>query len=53
MLARTEDFHVFEPREFIEADGNVTVLGWAKATGFDAQKMSEGEWAQVFTRQGG
>ena len=40
MLARTEDFHVFEPREFIEADGNVTVLGWAKATGLDTQKMS-------------
>ena len=49
MLARTEDFHVFEPREFIEADGNVTVRGWAKATGFDTRKMSEGEWAQVFT----
>jgi uncharacterized protein len=49
MLARTEDFHVFEPREFIEAGEHVTVLGWAKATGFDTQKTAEGEWVQVFT----
>jgi ketosteroid isomerase-like protein len=53
MLARTEDFHTFEPREFIETGEHVTVLGWARATGFDTQKTAEGEWAQVFTVRDG
>src|ERR1700760_15908 len=53
MLARTEDFHVFEPREFIEAGEHVTVLGWAKATARESGKTFETEWVHVSTVRDG
>jgi ketosteroid isomerase-like protein len=52
-VARLDDIHVFEPREFIEADGNVTVLGWEKSTARDTGEDYETEWAHVFTVKDG
>jgi ketosteroid isomerase-like protein len=44
-----EEFHAFEPREFIEAGEHVTVIGWLSATSRDTKKKYEGEWVHVFT----
>jgi uncharacterized protein len=51
-LAQADDIHAFEPREFIEAGENVTVLGWGKTTALDTQKLFETEWVHVFTVKG-
>ena len=48
-IARTDEIHVFEPREFIESDSHVTVLGWEKSTALDTGKAFETEWVHVFT----
>jgi uncharacterized protein len=48
-VGRAEEFHAFEPREFIEAGEHVTVLGWLSATARDAQKKYAREWVHVFT----
>lgn len=52
-LARTDDIHVFEPREFIEAGEHVTVLGWEDSTALDTGKDFSGEWVHVFTVKNG
>jgi ketosteroid isomerase-like protein len=52
-VARADDITVFEPREFIEAGENVTVLGWEKATARDSGKGFESEWVHVFTVKDG
>lgn len=44
-----DDIQVFEPREFIEADSKVTVLGWEKATALDTGEAFETEWVHVWT----
>ena len=48
-VARADDIHVFEPREFIEASEHVTVLGWENSTARDTNKKFESEWVHVFT----
>jgi ketosteroid isomerase-like protein len=48
-VASTDAIHAFEQREFIEADSNVTVLGWEQATARDTNKDFESEWVHVFT----
>lgn len=48
-LPRADDIHTFEPREFIEANDNVTVLGWEESTALDTGKDFKTEWAHVFT----
>jgi len=48
-VAKTDDVHVFEPREFLESGDHVTVLGWEKSTGRDTGRAFESEWAHVFT----
>jgi uncharacterized protein len=48
-VERSEEFHAFEPREFIEAGEHVTVLGWLSATALESQKKYESEWVHVFT----
>jgi ketosteroid isomerase-like protein len=48
-IPRTDQIHAFEPREFIEADTHVTVLGWEKSTALDTGKDFETEWVHVFT----
>ena len=45
--------HVFEPREFIEADEHVTVLGWEQSTALDSKQDFASEWVHVFTVKGG
>jgi uncharacterized protein len=52
-LPLADDMHTFEPREFIEADGNVTVLGWVKAIARETGKTYQSEWAHVFTVNNG
>lgn len=52
-VQQAEEFHAFEPREFIEAGEHVTVLGWLSATTRDAQIKYEGEWIHVFTVSNG
>jgi ketosteroid isomerase-like protein len=48
-ISRTDQIHAFEPREFIEADTHVTVLGWEKSTALDTGKDFETDWVHVFT----
>ena len=48
-----DDIHAFEPREFIEAGEDVTVLGRESSTARDTQKPFETEWEHVFTVQDG
>ncbi|MGZ3236543.1 MAG: nuclear transport factor 2 family protein [Burkholderiaceae bacterium] len=48
-LPLSDDIHTFEPREFIEANENVTVLGWEDSTALDTGKDFKTEWAHVFT----
>ena len=52
-LGSVEELTVFEPREFIEAGENVTVLGWVKSTARDTRHTFESEWVHVFTVTGG
>jgi ketosteroid isomerase-like protein len=48
-LAGADKIHAFEPREFIESDSHVTVLGWERSTAIDTQTDFESEWVHVFT----
>ena len=48
-VASTDDIRAFEPREFLEADGHVTVLGWETATARDTGNEFESEWVHVFS----
>jgi uncharacterized protein len=48
-IPRADDIHAFEPREFIEADEQVTVLGWESSTARETKKTFESEWVHVFT----
>jgi len=44
-----EDILVFEPREFIPAGDNVTVLGWERTRARPSGKVFETEWVHIFT----
>ena len=48
-LHQADDMQVFEPREFIEAGGHVTVLGWGDATVRESGRKFQSHWAHVFT----
>ncbi len=48
-VARADNIHAFEPREFIEAGEHVTVLGWEKSDALDTKKQFTSEWVHVFT----
>ncbi len=52
-LAKADDIHKFEPREFIEAGDHVTVLGWEESTSKDTHKRFSSEWVHVFTVKNG
>jgi ketosteroid isomerase-like protein len=52
-LARVDEIHAFEPREFIEANEHVTVLGWESATARDTKKKFESQWIHLFTVKDG
>ncbi len=52
-VAKADDIHAFEPREFIAGGDHVTVLGWEKSTAIDTGKPFESEWAHVFTVKDG
>ncbi len=52
-IPMADAIHVFEPREFIEADEHVTVLGWEQSTALDSKQDFASEWAHVFTVKGG
>lgn len=48
-LEKADDTLAFEPREFIDAGDNVTVLGWVKGIARDTKIPFETQWAHVFT----
>jgi uncharacterized protein len=52
-MAQTEEVKAFEPREFIVAGENVTVLGYTEGYARDTKKEYRSEWAHVFTVQNG
>lgn len=52
-VTHSEDIHAFEPREFIEANEHITVLGWEDTTVRDTNKKFESEWVHVFTVKNG
>jgi uncharacterized protein len=52
-LSQAEDVTVFEPREFIEAGENVTVLGYAETIPRDTKQKVQSEWVQIFTVRNG
>jgi ketosteroid isomerase-like protein len=53
MALSTDDIHVFEPREFIEAGEHVTVLGRESSTALDTGKPFESDWVHIFTIKAG
>jgi hypothetical protein len=48
-IPEVEDILVFEPREFIPAGDNVTVLGWERTRARSSGKVFETEWVHIFT----
>jgi len=52
-ITKVENISVFEPQEFIEADENVTVLGYLEAFALDTKQKFQTEWIHVFTVQNG
>lgn len=52
-IPKSDDIHVFEPREYLEAGDHVTVLGWERSTALDTGKPFETEWVHVFTVKDG
>ena len=52
-IPQADDIHAFEPREFIAAGENVTVLGWESSTAVETGKKFESEWVHVFTVKNG
>ena len=52
-LGSVEALPVFEPREFIEAGENVTVLGYLEGYAFDTNQKFQSEWAHVVTVRNG
>jgi ketosteroid isomerase-like protein len=52
-LDRFEELTMFEPREFIEAGENVTVLGYLESSGRDTKQQYHSDWVHVFTVRNG
>jgi uncharacterized protein len=52
-LASVEELPVFEPREFIEAGENVTVLGYLEGYARDTNQKFQSEWVHVWTVRDG
>ena len=52
-VGEADDLTVFEPREFIEAGENVTVLGYAEGSARDTKQKFQGDWVHIFTVRNG
>ena len=52
-VGQANDITVFEPREFIEAGENVTVLGYLEGSARDTKQKFQGEWVHIFTVKNG
>ena len=52
-IGEAEDITIFEPREFIEAGENVTVLGYLEGVARDTEQKFQSEWVHVFTVRNG
>src|SRR5262249_42505492 len=52
-LDRAENLTVFEPREFMEAGENITVLGYVEGFVRDTKQTFKSEWAHVCTVRNG
>jgi ketosteroid isomerase-like protein len=53
LLAATEEFEAFEPREFIAQGDQVVVLGYLRSRVKVTGRTYENEWAMVWTLRGG
>jgi uncharacterized protein len=51
--AQVEEVKAFEPREFIVAGDNVTVLGYIEGYARDTKQEFRSEWVHLFTVQDG
>ena len=52
-IGEAEDITTFEPREFIEAGENVTVLGYLEGFARDTNQKFQSEWVHVFSVRNG
>ncbi|HEY5769521.1 MAG TPA: nuclear transport factor 2 family protein [Terrimicrobium sp.] len=52
-IPEVDDVLAFEPREFMPAGDNVTVLGWERTQARPSGEVFETEWAHVFTVRNG
>jgi uncharacterized protein len=52
-LDRFDDLTLFEPREFIEAGENVTVLGYLESFAHETKQNYHSDWVHVCTVQNG
>jgi ketosteroid isomerase-like protein len=52
-LDRFEEMTMFEPREFIEAGENVTVLGYLESSARDTKQQYHSDWVHVSTVRNG
>jgi ketosteroid isomerase-like protein len=48
-IPQADEIHVFEPREFIDAGDDVTVLGWEQSKALESNQEFSSEWVHVFT----
>lgn len=48
-IPKADEIHVFEPREFIDAGDDVTVLGWEQSKALESNQEFSSEWVHVFT----
>jgi uncharacterized protein len=52
LLAENEDIQQFEPREFLEGPGHVTVLGWERVRPLPNGRPFDSDWVHVFSVRG-
>ena len=52
-IPEVDDVLAFEPREFMPAGDNVTVIGWERTQTRPSWEVFETEWAHVFTVRNG
>lgn len=52
LLAEHDDIQQFEPREFLEGPGHVTVIGWARMRPLPSGAAFDNDWIHVFSVRG-
>jgi ketosteroid isomerase-like protein len=52
LLAENDEMQQFEPREFLEGPGHVTVLGWGRMRPLPNGRPFDSDWVHVFSVRG-